>query len=72
METYKTITQKNKKFLKKLKKEADVLQSKLDALVNVAVAITQEETEGGYTFDYILNNSPDVDELLENLRIKVK
>lgn len=68
---HKTITQEDKKLLAQIKSEADLLQARLDELVERAQAITGEEVDGGFTFDFILNDFGTAEELFERLNIEI-
>lgn len=58
--------------LVKLRGKAKALSMEQDKLVAQALAITGEENEAGYTFDFILNDFGTVNELLTKLNIEVE
>jgi hypothetical protein len=56
--------------LEKLRGKARAYAKEQDILVKKAMEITGEVDEGGYTFDYILNNYMTTEELLDKLEIE--
>ena len=66
------ITQDQITKLNKLREQAEELSRQQDELVNQAEEITQEKIDGGYTWDFILNDMYSIEELIDNLGLEVE
>jgi DNA-binding protein YbaB len=66
------ITRSQYEELEQLHKQAKELQEQLDAICEKALAITEEGDEGGFTFDFIMNDFGSLKDLLTRLEIEVR